>query len=126
MDRETLQEVIYSPIKDLKQKFYECSCPECWDELKVELKDLFEKAKGMMDEKFYETYRSGVVKSIEKIYGYKKKQWEKKQFVPPVKVSYIFQDDLAAALTKYIELQTKMMELQYEAKLSLTNEKNYC
>lgn len=116
MDRETLQEVIYSPIKDLKQKFYECSCPECWDELKVELKDLFEKAKGMMDEKFYETYRSGVVKSIEKIYGYKKKQWEKKQFTP--KKTYLLQDDLAAALTDYIKIKTKLMELEYNKQMS--------
>ncbi len=126
MDRETLQKEIYTPAKELKQKFYECDCPECWDELKVELKELLAKAKEMMDEKFYETYRAGIVQSIEKIYGYKKKKWEKKQFVAPVKVSYIFQENLANALTKYIELQTKMMELEYEAKLSLINEKNYC
>ena len=68
-----------------------------------------------MDEKFYETYRSGVVKSIEKIYGYKKKQWEKKQQFTPKK-AFLLQDDLAAALTDYIKIKTKLMELEYEAK----------
>ena len=113
MDRETLQEVIYSPIKDLKQKFYECSCPECWDELKVELKDLFEKAKGMMDEKFYETYRSGVVKSIEKIYGYKKKKWDKKpQFTP--KKTFLLQDETSEKLNEFLDVVIKVLKKKYD------------
>lgn len=124
MDRETLQEVVYKPMKDLKQKFYECDCPECWDELKVELKSLFDKAKEMMSADFYKKYRDGIVASIEKIYTYKKKKWDKKQQFTPKK-TYLLQDDLAAALTDYIKLKTKMMELEYEAKLNIKQEKEY-
>ena len=125
-DKETLTLEVYQPIAELKQKFYECKSQADWDSLKVELKGLLAKAEKMMDGNFYtEKYKPGVVQSIEKIYGFKQKQFSKKQFVPPVKVSYIFQENLADALTRYIELQTKLLELEYEAKTGILLEKQY-
>lgn len=113
MDRETLQEVVYKPMKDLKQKFYECDCPECWDELKVELKSLFDKAKEMMSADFYKKYRDGIVASIEKIYTYKKKKWDKKQQFTPKK-TYLLQDETSEKLNEFLDVVIKVLKKKYD------------
>ena len=91
---------VYQPIKELKQKMYECKTQDNWDEYKGQLLELFKVAESMMDKNFYEKYRQGIVDSITKIYGYKEKQFNKKQFVPQPKQSYIFREDEGLAFTR--------------------------
>lgn len=117
LSREQLTEQVYQPIKDLKEAFYNSKTPEEWEQLKDHLVELLAKAEDVMDKDFYPKYKEGVVASIKKMYDSKVKYWEKQkqgkpQFTP--KKTYLLQDDLAAALTKYIELQTKLLTIQYE------------
>lgn len=68
-----------------------------------------------------------IKKQLEKInenkQAYFNKQQGKKQYQP--KVTFLLQDDLAHALTKYIELQTKLLELDYEARCGAKLEEEY-
>lgn len=109
---------IYEPIKQLKQKFYECQTKEEWQKLKEELKPLLTLAKENMDAKFYEQYSQGVINSITKIYSYKDKLFNKKQYVPQPKQSYIFRPEegeafikLANALTEFLTIKFKSHEI---------------
>jgi adenosylmethionine-8-amino-7-oxononanoate aminotransferase len=118
MSNAQINEQVYAPIRDLKQKFYECQSNDEWQELKKQLKTVLALAKENMDEKFYDQYSQGVINSITKIYGYKQKQFnkaEKKQFTP--KSSYIFREaegeafiKLANALTEFLTIKSKSYE----------------
>lgn len=109
--QEEINTKVYQPIKELKQKMYECKTQDSWDEYKGQLLELFKVAESMMDKNFYEKYRQGIVDSIAKIYTYKEKQFNKKQFVPQPKQSYIFREGaeseafvrLCNALADYLE-----------------------
>lgn len=118
MTKEDLNKEVYEPIKELKQRFYDSKTQDDWNACKEELVELLAKAESVMDKDFYPKYKEGILASIKKMYDYKQKYFakqgngEKKTYQP--KVTYLIQDDLAAALTKYIELQTKLLEVQYE------------
>lgn len=117
VDKQVMQERVYTPMTELKNKFFQTKNQEEWDNCKVELKELLELAKELMDSEFYEKYKKGVVDSIAKMFTFKEKYFskfkgEKKMFTPAPK--YIFQDDLATALADYIKLKTKMLELEYK------------
>lgn len=115
MSNAQINEQVYAPIRDLKQKFYECQSNDEWQELKKQLKTLLTLAKENMDENFYDQYSQGVINTITKIYGYKQKQFnkaEKKQFTP--KSSYILRPEegealikLANALTEFLTIKSK-------------------
>lgn len=122
-DRNVLDEKVYNPIRDLKNRFYQSKTQDEWEKCKTELKTLLPVAQELMDADFYTKFKDGVVQSIEKMYGFKQKLWNKPQY--PVKQSYIFQDNLANALAKYIELKTKMLELEYESRCHIEDEKNF-
>lgn len=53
-----------------------------------------------------------IKKQLEKINENKQAYFNKPQFKGQPKKTFLLQDDLAAALTKYIELQTKLLEYQ--------------
>lgn len=116
MTRQELQEKVYTPIQDLKNRFYNCQNQNDWNQLKEELKDLLNVAKESMNAEFYKEYSKGVINTITKIYGYKQKQFnkaEKKQFTP--KSSYIFREgaesdafiNLCNAMAEYYKSKTK-------------------
>lgn len=69
-----------------------------------------------------------IKKQLEKInenkQAYFNKQQNKKQFTQ--KVTFLLQDDLAAALTKYIQLKTAVLASEYEGRLNIEKEKNFC
>ena len=118
MTNTQINEQVYAPIRDLKQKFYECQSNDEWQELKKQLKVLLSTAKELMDEKFYDQYSQGVINSITKIYGYKQKQFNKaeKKFTP--KSSYILRPEegeafikLANALTEFLSIKSKSYEI---------------
>lgn len=123
-NQDEINAKVYQPIKELKQKMYECKTQDNWDEYKGQLLELFKVAESMMDKSFYDKYRQGIVDSIAKIYSYKQKQFNKAKVFTP-KVTYLLQDDLAAALTKYIQLKTIELSMELEAKKSILDEKNY-
>lgn len=122
-DKETMQTEVYDKIKDIKNRFYNAKTQDEWNQIKEDYKIVMAKAKELMTPEFYEKYNKGVQDSIAKIYGYKEKQFNKKQFQP--KVTYLLQDDLAAALTKYIQLKTIELSMELEAKKAIEDEKNY-
>lgn len=109
--KETLNEKVYKPIKDLKQKMYDSKDQQEWDNCKEELKVLFNTAQSMMDKNFYEKYKQGIVDSISKMYTFKEKQFNKKQFIAQPKQSYIFREGaeseafvrLCNAISAYLE-----------------------
>ena len=124
-NKEEINVKVYQPIKELKQKMYECKTQDSWDEYKGQLLELFKVAESMMDKSFYDKYRQGIVDSIAKIYSYKQKQFNKAKVFTP-KVTYLLQDDLAQALTKYIQLKTIELSMELEAKKAISDARNYC
>lgn len=114
VEKQVLQEKVYEPIKNLKNKFYQTKTQEEWDNCKVELKELLELAKPMMDSEFYEKYKKGVVDSIAKTYTYKEKYFKKSKFTPQPKVTYLLQDELAQALTEYVKVLTKIKQKELD------------
>ena len=123
-NQDEINAKVYQPIKELKQKMYECKTQDSWDEYKGQLLELFKVAESMMDKSFYNKYRQGIVDSITKIYNYKEKQFNKAKVFTP-KVTFLLQDDLAKALTEYIKLKTIELSMELEAKKSIFDEKNY-
>ena len=116
-DKDEINAKVYQPIKELKQKMYECKTQDNWDEYKGQLLELFKVAESMMDKSFYDKYRQGIVDSITKIYSYKEKQFNKKQFVPQPKQSYIFREDegqafikLCNAFSQFLNAKTSVYE----------------
>lgn len=108
---------IFEPIKQLKQKFYECQTQEEWQKLKEELKPLLKLAKENMDAKFYEQYSQGVINSITKIYGYKQSffnKQEKKQYVPQPKQSYIFREAEGQKIIEFLDTLNKVLKKKYD------------
>lgn len=110
---------IYEPIKQLKQRFYECQSNDDWQKLKEELKSLLALAKENMDAKFYEQYSQGIINSITKIYSYKEKQFNKPQYKAQPKQSYIFRPEegeafikLANALADFLTIKIKSHETE--------------
>ena len=124
-DKDEINAKVYQPIKELKQKMYECKTQDSWDEYKGQLLELFKVAESMMDKSFYDKYRQGIVDSIAKIYNYKQKQFNKAKVFTP-KVTYLLQDDLSAALTEYIKLKTIELSMELEAKKAISDARNYC
>ena len=126
-DKDKNAKEVYEPMKELKNKFYQTKTQEEWDACKEELKAIYDKASKLMDKTFYEQYRDGVNASILKMYEFKKKYFEqggKKQYQP--KVTYLLQDELAQALTEYIKLKTAVLASEYEGRLNIEKEKNFC
>lgn len=125
-NKEKLQ-AVYDRVKNLKDRFYASKDQSEWDECKKELIPLLDEAKALMTPDFYPKYKQGVVDSVAKMWTYKEpyfnKQQTKKQFQP--KVTYLLQDDLADALTKFIQLKTIELSMELEAKKSIADEKKY-
>ena len=112
-DKEEINAKVYQPIKELKQKMYECKTQDNWDEYKGQLLELFKVAESMMDKSFYDKYKQGIVDSITKIYGYKEKQFNKKQFVPQPKQSYIFREDEGQKIIEFLDTLNKVLKKKY-------------
>lgn len=118
-DKETLQKEIYTPAKELKDKFYNARTIEEWNTCKEELKTLLAKIdEPLMTTDFATSYKKNLVDSIAKMWKYKEpyfnKQQNKKQFQP--KVTYLLQPELAQALTEYFKLKTMELSMKLEAK----------
>lgn len=124
-DKETMQTEVYDKIKDIKNRFYNSKTQDEWNQIKEDYKVVMSKAKELMTPEFYEKYNKGVQDSIAKIYSYKEKQFNKAKVFTP-KVTYLLQDDLAAALTKYIQLKTIELSMELEAKKVISDARNYC
>lgn len=127
-NKETLQKEIYTPAKELKDKFYNTKTIEEWNACKEELKTLLAKIdEPLMTTDFATSYKKNLVDAIAKMWTYKEpyfnKQQTKKQFQP--KVTYLLQDDLADALTKFIQLKTIELSMELEARKSIEDEKKY-
>lgn len=108
-DKETLEKEIYTPSKELKDRFYAAKTMEEWNACKEDLKVLLAKIdEPLMTTDFAIKYKKSLVDSIAKMWKYKEpyfnKQQNKKQFQP--KVTYLLQDELAQALTEYFKLKT--------------------
>ena len=108
-DKETMQTEVYDKVKDVKNRFYNSKTQDEWNKIKEDYKVVMAKAKELMTPEFYENYNKGVQDAIAKIYSYKEKQFNKKQFVAQPKQSYIFREDegqafigLCNALTNYL------------------------
>ena len=115
MSNTQIDEQVYAPIRDLKQKFYECQSNDEWQELKKQLKALLTTAKESMDEAFYEKYSQGVINTITKIYGYKQKQFNKadKKFQPQPKQSYIFREAEGQKIIEFLDTLNKVLKKKY-------------
>lgn len=113
MTNDDLKSVVYGPMRELRQKFYESKNQEEWNELKIQLKSLFEVAQQNMDSEFYGKYHDGVVNSIQKIYTFKEKTWNKqpKQFQP--KITYLLQDETSQKLTEFLDVLIKVLKKKY-------------
>ena len=117
-DKETLQKEIYTPAKELKDKFYNAKTIDEWHQCKEELKTLLEKiSEPLMTSDFATSYKKNLVDAIAKMWKYKEpyfnKLENKKQFIAQPKQSYIFREDEGQAFIKLCEtfsqfLQTKM------------------
>lgn len=124
-DKETMQTEVYDKVKDIKNRFYNAKTQDEWNQIKEDYKVVMSKAKELMTPEFYEKYNKGVQDAIAKIYGYKEKQFNKAKVFTP-KVTYLLQDDLATALTKYIHLKTIELSMELEAKKVISDARNYC
>lgn len=118
-NKEQLEECVYSKVREIKQKFYDSKDEQQWQSIKEELVEVLGVAETMMDSTFYAKYKEGVIASVKKMYD-AKQTWfskqkngtaEKKAYTP--KKTYLLQDELATALTKYIELHCKLLTIQY-------------
>lgn len=94
--KETLEREIYTPAKELKDRFYNAKTIEDWNACKEELKPLLAKIdKPLMTTDFAISYKKNLVDAIAKMWKFKEpyfnKQQNKKQFQP--KQSYIFRED---------------------------------
>lgn len=92
-NKETLQNEVYTPLKELKDKFYNAKTQDEWDNYKKELTVLFDRAKELMTPEFFEKYRQGTIDVIAKMYTFKEKYFNKPKFTPQPKQSYIFRED---------------------------------
>jgi signal recognition particle GTPase len=102
-DKETLQKEIYTPAKELKDKFYNAKTIEEWHQCKEELKTLLEKiSEPLMTSDFATSYKKNLVDAIAKMWKYKEpyfnKLENKKQFQP--KQSYILRENEGLAFTR--------------------------
>ena len=126
-NKERLQ-AVYDRVKNLKDRFYASKNQSEWDECKKELVAVLDEAKALMTPDFYPKYKQGVVDSVAKMWTFKEKyfqqQGQKKQYQP--KVTYLFQPELAQALTAYIKLKTAVLASEYEGRLNIEKEKNFC
>lgn len=114
-NQEEINAKVYQPIKELKQKMYECKTQDSWDEYKGQLLELFKVAESMMDKNFYDKYRQGIVDSITKIYSYKEsffKKQEKKQYQP--KVNYIFREAEGLKIIEFLDTLNKVLKKKYD------------
>lgn len=113
-NREDLNKQVYEPIRELKQKFYDCKTADEWQSIKEELVEILAVAETKMDSTFYATYKEGVIASVKKMYDAKQAYWnkakEKKTY--PVKSSYIFREEegkafieLCNAMSNYLNLK---------------------
>lgn len=116
---QDLNEKVYEPMRQLKQKFYDSKTQDEWDGLKEELKSLLNTAKESMDTEFYEKYSKGVIDSIAKMRAFKERQFNKTKFTPQPKQSYIFRPEegesfikLANALAEFFTNKIKSYEIQ--------------
>lgn len=102
-DKETLQKEIYTPAKELKDKFYNAKTIDEWHQCKEELKTLLEKiSEPLMTTDFATSYKKNLVDAIAKMWKYKEpyfnKLENKKQFQP--KQSFIFRENEGEAFTR--------------------------
>jgi bisphosphoglycerate-independent phosphoglycerate mutase (AlkP superfamily) len=110
-DKETMQTEVYDKVKDIKNRFYNAKTQDEWNQIKEEYKVVMAKAKELMTPEFYEKYNKGVQDSIAKIYSYKEKQFNKKQFQP--KVTYLLQDETSQKLTEFLDVLIKVLKKKY-------------
>ena len=127
-DKETLEKEIYTPCKELKDKFYNAKNIDEWNACKEELKPLLAKMdEPLMTTDFAAKYKKNLVDAIAKIWKYKEpyfnKQANKKQYQQ--KVTYLLQPELAEALTEFIKLKTIQLSMELEAQKSMSDEKKY-
>ena len=126
--KETLEKEIYTPCKQLKEKFYNAKNIDEWNACKEELKPLLAKIdEPLMTTDFATSYKKNLVDAIAKMWKYKEpyfnKQQNKKQFQP--KVMFLLQPELAEALTKFIKLKTIQLSMEMESQKSILDEKKF-
>lgn len=114
-DKETLQKEIYTPAKELKDKFYNAKTIEEWHQCKEELKTLLEKiSEPLMTSDFATSYKKNLVDAIAKMWKYKEpylnKQANKAKFVAQPKQSYIFREDEGQAFIKLCETFSQFLQ----------------
>ena len=74
-DKDTLQSDIYTPAKQLKDRFYAAQTMEEWNACKEELKTLLEKIdEPLMTSDFATKYKKNLVDAIAKMWKFKEKQ----------------------------------------------------
>lgn len=109
-DKETMQNEVYTPLKELKDKFYNAKTQDEWDNYKKELTTLLDRAKELMTPEFFEKYRQGTIDVIAKMYTFKEKQFNKPKYTPQPKQSYIFREDEGQAFIKLCETFSQFLE----------------
>ena len=128
MSTDVRLQAVYDRVKNLKDRFYASKNQSEWDECKKELVAVLDEAKALMTPDFFPKYKQGVVDSISKMWSFKEsyfnKQGQKKQFTQ--KVTFLLQPELAEALTAYIKLKTAVLASEYEGRLNIEKEKNFC
>lgn len=127
-DKETLEKEIYTPCKQLKDRFYNAKTIDEWHQCKEELKPLLAKIdEPLMSADFAVSYKKNLVDAIAKMWKYKEpyfnKQQNKKQFTP--KVTFLLQPELAEALTEFIKLKTIQLSMEMEEQKSMLDEKEF-
>lgn len=118
-NKETMQTEVYDKVKDIKNRFYNAKTQEEWNTIKEDYKVVMAKARELMTPEFYEKYNKGVQDAIAKIYSYKEKQFNKKQFVPQPKQSYIFREGaeseafirLCNTISQFLEQKMSISEI---------------
>lgn len=121
-DKETLEKEIYTPCKELKDKFYNAKNIDEWNACKEELKPLLAKIdEPLMTSDFATSYKKNLVDAIAKMWKYKEpyfnKQANKAKFVAQPKQSYIFREDegqafikLCNAFSQFLNAKTSVYE----------------
>lgn len=107
----------WNKFNELKNKAWQTKSQADYENWKEEFKTWYSQQE-LTD------YEKKKIKEQLEVLNTKKNEYFEKQKQHPqiVKNSFIFQDKLADALTKYIELKVKMLELEYETKSSFKKE----
>jgi len=109
-DKETMKNEVYTPMQQVKDRFYNAKTQEEWNEIKEDYKAIVAKAKELMDCSFFDKWNEGNQQTITKIYSYKEKLFNKKTFVAQPKQSYIFRENEGEAFVRLCNALADFLE----------------